>query len=61
MVHACSLPFFKKKLLFMLVALGLEIGGWKALLCVVNEANKGIIDRKLKNVNVGENPLRCTT
>ncbi len=35
--------------------------GGRVLLCVVNEAKKGIIDGKLKNVDVGENPLRCTT
>ncbi len=35
--------------------------GERAILCVVNEAKKGIIDKKLKNVDVDENLPRCTT
>ncbi len=34
--------------------------GERALLCAVNDTKKIIIDRKFKNVDVGENPLRCT-
>jgi hypothetical protein len=35
--------------------------GERAIPYLVNEVNKGIIEQFFLNVDVGENPLRCTT